>query len=189
MIFKIGLSRNSKPGPSTRPIVAKSKSGFRKRVWKGQSLVETAMMGIVLLMLLAAAIDFGRAFYTAVVVSNMAAEGAAYAALHPDMEFQNNNCSYRTVTNNISIQERARMVARERGLVIDRQDQQATTISITPQNCRQRCAGDAITVRVTYPLNDLFLPGILGMREIPISRSASQTIMRDPDRGHSCNGN
>jgi hypothetical protein len=188
MITKIAMNRKRERDPLKPPGATRLRPDHQRRAWKGQSLVETAMLGIVLLMLLAAAIDFGRAFYTAVVVSNMAAEGAAYAALYPDLEFQTNNCSYRTVTNNISIQERARMVARERGLVIDRQDQLATTISVTPSDCRRRCAGTAIRVQVTYPLNDLFLPGILGVREIPITRSASQTIMRNPDRGHSCDG-
>lgn len=164
-------------------------TGRQRRRRKGQSLVETAMLSIVLVMLLAAAIDFGRAFYTAVVVSNMAGEGASYAALNPSLEFRNGNCSNITISDNISIQERARLVGRERGLVIDREDQQAATISITPGNCRQRCMGTPITVQVTYRLNDLFFPGILGISEIPITRSASQVVMRDPDKGHSCQGN
>jgi|GEM_PF-1852514 len=166
-------------------------TGRQRRRRKGQSLVETAMLSIVLVMLLAAAIDFGRAFYTAVVVSNMAGEGASYAALNPSLDLlQGLNCSNVTVTSNISIQERVRMVARERGLVIDQEDQRlGTTITITPNSCRQRCAGTPITVQVTYRVNDLFFPGILGISEIPITRSASQIIMRDPDKGHACRGN
>ena len=35
--------------------------------------------GVMLGMLLAGAVDLGRAYYTAVVVTNMAGEGAAYA--------------------------------------------------------------------------------------------------------------
>jgi len=148
-----------------------------------------SVLGLVLLMLLAAAVDFGRAYYTAVVVSNMAAEGASYAALNPSLEYRTGTCTYLTVSDNISIQERARLVGRQRGLVLDAQDQQATTITVTPSDCRLRCEGTTVTVQVNYPLNDLFLPGILGIRDIPIRRSASQVIMRDPDRGHACQGN
>src|SRR6476660_9764989 len=54
--------------------------------WRGQALVEFALMGLILGMLLASAVDMGRAYYTAVVVTNMAGEGASYAALNPEKD-------------------------------------------------------------------------------------------------------
>jgi hypothetical protein len=149
-----------------------------------------ALMGLFPLLLLAAAIDFGRAYYTAVIVTSMAGEGAAYAALYPDQDLADQSCSLLAVPISKSIQERARRVAKDHGLVIKRADQDAATVQVTTlgygTSCRNRCAGRTITVRVTYTLNDLFLPSLVGWRSIPISRSATQLIERNPQRNGSC---
>src|SRR5207237_5227389 len=101
----------------------------RKRK-KGQAVVETALMGILLAMLLAAAIDFGRAFYTAVVVTNMAGEGAAVAAEWPDRDANSQTCSTQVIDPNATIQQRARRVAKDRGLVIEEEDQDRAVTSV-----------------------------------------------------------
>ncbi len=54
----------------------------RKRS-RGQSVVEFALVLPILLLLLAATIDFGRLFYTYVAVDNAAKEGALYGARQP----------------------------------------------------------------------------------------------------------
>jgi Flp pilus assembly protein TadG len=149
-------------------------------VRRGQALVELALMGLLLALLLAGVIDFGRAYYTSVIVENMAGEGAAYAALYPGREYRNNTCSIETVSDEISIQERVRRVARERGLVIESEDQASAVIAISPANCWQRCAGTQLTVTVTYRLNDLFLPKLLGISNISITKSATQTVLNSP---------
>jgi hypothetical protein len=141
-------------------------------------------MGLFLGLLLAAVVDLGRAYFTAVVVTNMAGEGAAYAALNPekDLGLVGTACSTNPVLPNKNIQDRARRVAAERGLIIREPDQ--ADISVTP-TCPSRCAGTPITVKVTYRLTDLFLPSILGIKSLTISKSASQLIMEDVD-GASC---
>src|SRR5215210_486516 len=95
-------------------------SGKCKR--RGQALVELSLVSVVLALLLAAAVDFGRIYYTASVVSSMAAEGAAYAASNPELDLDSPSCSIEPVTAAISLQERARRVARNRGLVISSTD-------------------------------------------------------------------
>ena len=59
--------------------------GGRKRRERGQSLVETAVVFPILLLLLAAIIDFGRAFDTYIVLTNAAREGARFGAVNPAM--------------------------------------------------------------------------------------------------------
>jgi hypothetical protein len=149
-----------------------------------------ALLGLFPLLLLAAAVDFGRAYYTAVIVTNMAGEGAAYAALYPDQDYSDQTCSILPVALNRSIQERARRVAKDHGMIIQLSDQDAASIQVTTvgygSNCRYRCTGRTITVRVTYTLNDLFLPALIGFPSIPISRTATQVIERDPEQGGSC---
>jgi Flp pilus assembly protein TadG len=160
---------------------------------RGQAVVEVALLSLFLALLLAGAIDFGRAFYTSVVVNNMAGEGAAFAALYPDQDQDTNNQSCSTlqpVATKASIQERARRVAKDHGLTIERQDQNLATITVSTDgygtSCQTRCAGRTITVRVTYRIDDLFLPSVLGIHQIAITKTASQVITRDPQTHGNC---
>lgn len=141
---------------------------------RGQAVIETALVGLVLALLLAGAIDFGRVFYTALVVENMAGEGASYAAKYPDKDLTSPGCSPGVVANQ-NIQDRARRVAADRGVII-RQPGLADVV-VTPSNCASRCRGVAIKVTVTYRINDLFLPGLIGMREVTITKSATQYVL------------
>jgi Flp pilus assembly protein TadG len=160
---------------------------------KGQALVEFALMGLFLGLLLAGAVDFGRAFYTSIIVTNMAGEGAAYASIYPDRDNDpanpaNQQCILtKTVPLNQSIQERARRVAKEHGLVVEKQDQNQARIEVFTEGyggtCAARCPGRTITVRITYTVDDLFLPNMLGLRQIPITKSASQVITGKPYYG------
>jgi len=50
---------------------------------RGQSLVEAAIVVPLLLLLLAGVVELGRAFYTYIVITNAAREGARYASLYP----------------------------------------------------------------------------------------------------------
>ncbi len=61
---------------------------------RGQSVVEFALVLPILLLLLAAAIDFGRLFYAYVAVENAAKEGALYGARSPLCDDSTNvNCA------------------------------------------------------------------------------------------------
>ena len=60
-------------------------SGRRKRRERGQSLVETAVVFPILLLLLAAVIDFGRAFDVYIVLTNAAREGARFGSANPEL--------------------------------------------------------------------------------------------------------
>ncbi|MDQ3927808.1 MAG: pilus assembly protein [Chloroflexota bacterium] len=168
----------------------KHQKGLRKRA-KGQAVVEMALLGLLLGMLLAAAVDFGRAYYTAVVVENMAGEGAAYAAQYPERELGDKTCSLYGFTDSQSIQQRVRDLAKDKGLVIDAEDRATADIQVTVGNniktCTKRCQGEAITVKIRYELDDLFLPGLLGIKSIPITQSATQLILRDVEKNRNCN--
>jgi len=49
----------------------------------GQSMVEVALTMPLLLLILMGILDLGRAYFTFVALSDAAAEGATYAAIHP----------------------------------------------------------------------------------------------------------
>jgi len=150
----------------------------RKR--KGQAMVELALASVLLALLLAAAVDFGRAYFTAVVVQNMAGEGAAFAGLQPDRDanyplpYDSGGCAQYAVTANQNIQDRARQVAIDRGLIIH-QPSQASVVN-SPSNCMTRCVTQNITVTVSYRIDDLFLPRFLGMSNITITKSSVQQM-------------
>lgn len=157
----------------------------RLRLWKrkrkGQALVEFALMGLMLAMLLAGAVDLGRAYYTSIIVDNMAGEGAAYAALYPDRDINYptaGTCSKFAVVANQNIQDRAKKVATDRGLIISSNRATIEVLNSSGQTsiCSTRCAGSLITVRVTYQITDLFLPKLVGMNSITIRKSASQRL-------------
>ena len=163
---------------------------FAKRISrKGQAVVETAVVGLFLALLLAAVVDFGRAYFTATVVENMAGEGAAYAAKYPGNDAASAACAASVLPDN-NIQDRARQVAIDRGMVIHRPSQADVRVEVLgeyldPTDCSLRCAGTPIKVTVTYYIDDLFLPGLLGMGSITIRKSATQMIL-DNGPGTDC---
>jgi Flp pilus assembly protein TadG len=160
-------------------------TGIRPRR-KAQAIVEMALMGTLLAVLLAGTVDLGRAYYTSVVVANMAGEGAAYAAIHPDFDANYpaaGSCSrYSIAADSVdTIQSRARRVAINRGLVIRNPSQSDITIlngAGRASTCSTRCSGSTVTVKVTYRITDLFLPGMLGINHITITKSSSQRLMK-----------
>jgi hypothetical protein len=59
---------------------------IERRKLKAQSLVEFALVLPLLLLLILAAMDIGRMFYTKMVITNAAREGANYLAYYPNSE-------------------------------------------------------------------------------------------------------
>ncbi|MCK9518276.1 MAG: pilus assembly protein [Dehalococcoidia bacterium] len=98
----------------------------------GQSLVEFAMVLPMFLLMLFALVDFGRGFYTWLVVTNAAREGARAAAVQLDQpavydKIYNSFCD--SYPSNCSL-EPGRM-------------------SITPNNIQGR-RGEEVTIRIAY---------------------------------------
>jgi Flp pilus assembly protein TadG len=129
------------------------------RTQKGQSLVEVALMMPLLVLMLAGILDLGRAYMTLVALNDAAAEGAAYAAIHP------------THTNEIV--ERAA-------------DSSNALVTLDPTLVRVDCAspptpGGAITVTVGYeyqvltPVVNAMVPdGVLVMRAVEVRSIVGQ---------------
>lgn len=98
-----------------------------RKTTRGQSLVELAVMMPVLVLILAGILDLGRAYMTLIALRDAAAEGAAYAALHP------------TDTNQIV----ARVADSSSGLVKVDPDMVAV-------ECPEAAPGQPITITVRY---------------------------------------
>lgn len=136
----------------------------QNRSERGQSLIELALTLTLLLILLAGAVDFGRAFFTYVALRDAAQEGANYGAINPtesdpgeQVELRVRDSSDHPVdlTNTASIQV-------------------VTTLLGAP------CLGNGIQVDVTYidfPITMPFLGAILGTQTLPIHATVTATIL------------
>lgn len=137
---------------------------------RGQSMVEFALSFIVMLLLLAAIADFGRAFYTYLALRDAAQEGAIYATLCP--------------TNLTAIQNRARHASR---VPID-----LTSADVTV-NCTLEVSGGPACGSVTaapgngvkvdvifnnFTLTTPLMGSILGGQTITLHATARDTILR-----------
>lgn len=56
---------------------------MRRKAERGQSMIEVAIAIPLLILIVAGILDLGRAYFTYIALSDAAAEGAAYAAIHP----------------------------------------------------------------------------------------------------------
>jgi len=147
----------------------------------GQSLVEMAISLIIMLTLLAGAIDFGIALYSYVTIRDAAQEGALYASIDP--------------TNTTEIETRITSSSSSPVNFEDDLDDETSgdftegiTVNYfnagTPIDASQACEGDgaAVQVEVRYlyhPITPLF-PSLLGIEEIPLTASVTNAILQPP---------
>jgi hypothetical protein len=126
----------------------------------GQSMVELALMFTILLLLLAGAVDFGRAFFTWLSLRDAAQEGAAYASIAPE--------------NLAEIEERAYANLDE--MNIPRAD-----LNVEVQFFGPLCLGSTVQVDVyypEYPLTMPFLGTVLGHQYIALHATVNDTLLR-----------
>lgn len=137
---------------------------------KGQSLLEMALMLPFLLVMIICAIEFGRLFYTKIVITNAAREGAYYLATHPsDLEETEG-----TAPNAVLA---AQQEASNSGV-------SEITVSITTNNCCN--PGEySVTVTVETRVNNLLVLGFMGdvfslsttsYDEFPLSSSVEMMV-------------
>jgi Flp pilus assembly protein TadG len=121
---------------------------------KGQSLVETALVLPVLLLILTGIIDFSLMFNSYLIVSNASREGARCAI---------------TGTTNEQITEAVKAVAQTL-------DSRKLTITITPDDKAARVAGTSVKVSIKYTYS-MITPVISAILPSPFSLAA-YTAMR-----------
>ncbi len=132
---------------------------------EGQSLVELAVSLVILLILLAGIVDFGRISFYYIAMRDAAQEGASYGIIYP------NHC--------FAIEDRVR------ASVIDNTNV-SVDITVNGQSClsaaaTDACEGHPISVTVTdpnFPITMPFLGGILGRQTIALETTIKDTILR-----------
>ncbi len=130
---------------------------------KGQSLVEFAFSIVVLLLLVAGAVDLGRALYTYMGLRDAAQEGALYGSTNPTQQ----NEIVSRVRNSSNLLQ---------GISADAAAN--TDVQVTVYGAA--CTNNAIKVRVSYdnfPITMPFLGTLIGSQSIPISAEVTDTIL------------
>lgn len=132
-----------------------------------QALVEMALLLPILLVLIISAIELGRLFYTKIVITNAAREGAYYFVTHAsddDNVTGNTVVAAETEANNSGVSD--------------------ITVAITPQNCCEFGAY-SIVITVETKVNNLLILGFLGNTlsitttdydEFPLSSSVEMMV-------------
>lgn len=130
---------------------------------KGQSLVEFAFSIVVLLLLLAGAVDLGRALYTYMGLRDAAQEGALYGSTNP------------TLTGEIESR-----VRHSSNLLQSISADAGANTSVQVTILGAACTNNAIKVRVGYanfPITMPFLGSLIGSQSIGISAEVTDTIL------------
>ena len=112
---------------------------------KGQSLVELAISLMIILFLLAGAVEFGIAFFQFVQLRDAAQEGALYGSMNPPADAGD------TTKINL-IKDRVKAASSS---PIDLVNDPAVSIDVVVTG--QYCEGGALKVTVSYP-HDVFMP-------------------------------
>lgn len=132
---------------------------------RGQSLVELSISILILLTLLAGAVEFGIAFFQFVQLRDAAQEGALFGSLNPTLL---------TGTSSDSVELRVR---RSSSSPINLED--TTAVTVTSVIIGSACEGNGIKVDVSYNHKIFmpFVPQILGTTTIPLNASVTDTIL------------
>jgi Flp pilus assembly protein TadG len=135
----------------------------------GQSLVELAISLVILLYLLAGAVEFGIAFFQFVQLRDAAQEGALYGSMNPA------DCTG----------IRARVIGSSNSPINLSGGDVAIATTINGNNCgtpaylNLDCEGNAITVTLTFNHQIFmpFLPQLIGRNYIPLNATVTDTIL------------
>jgi len=130
----------------------------RQEKENGQSLLEMALILPVLIIILAGVLDLGRLYYAYVSVTDAAAEGAAYAAMHPEQSSRD------------EVLKRAQEASK--GLV--QVDPNAVQV-----DCPTVASGAPITVTVSYSFTVAtpFINAIVPSGVLPLRAVAQEAIL------------
>ncbi len=122
---------------------------------QGQSLVEMALMMVILLTILSGVLDLGRGFFSFIAIQNAAGEGALYAAINPHCATSASgpNCAD---PNNIAY--RTQHESQQGGLV----DSSKMTINVTYPAAIVEGQPITVTVGYEFKLIGPFSPAVPG---------------------------
>jgi Flp pilus assembly protein TadG len=152
----------------------------KKKLERGQSLVELALSLTVILLLLSGAVTFGMAYFSFLAINDAAQEGATYGSLAPQDQTGITTHVQNASSNPIDLTQ---LVYRPMSDCTSRSGNYVC-VSYTngiSHDCQGTVSGstNAITVTVTYNYK-IFMPFIgpvIGSNTIPLSASSTNIIL------------
>lgn len=130
---------------------------------RGQTLVEFALVLLLLLLLLAGVVDLGRAFHSYIVITNASREGARYGSRFPPRSLT--DTARINPIKNTAIQEAAGS-----GITLD-----ANKIRVLTNPASGASSGDTIRVEIDYDFRPVMI-GLLGVNNITMRRATEMVI-------------
>ncbi|HMD81066.1 MAG TPA: TadE/TadG family type IV pilus assembly protein [Anaerolineales bacterium] len=126
----------------------------------GQSLVELAISILILVYLLAGAVEFGLAFFQYVQLRDAAQEGALYGSMNP--------------SDSANIELRTRNASTSPVNLLD-----TGIVTVTQTIIGSPCEGNGIQVTVSYNHQIFmpFIPEFIGSSTIPLNATVTDTIL------------
>lgn len=121
---------------------------------QGASLVEFALVALLLILLLAGVVDLGRAFHSYIVITNASREGARYGSHFPG--------------HAAGIVAAVQQEAAGNGMILT-----TDNIQVTVPNPAH--SGDTIRVEVSFDF-DTFMGGVLGLGTITMRQATEMVV-------------
>ena len=127
---------------------------------RGQSLVELAISIVILVYLLAGAVEFGLVFFQYVQLRDAAQEGALYGSMNP--------------SDSTNIDLRTRNASTSPVNLLD-----TSAVTVTQTIIGSACEGNGIQVTVHYDHQIFmpFIPQFIGSSTIPLNATVTDTIL------------
>jgi Flp pilus assembly protein TadG len=153
---------------------------------RGQGLVEFALVLPILLVIFAAAADFGRAFYAYVAIENAVKEGALYGARNPLCATASTTC---IDPNNVRwrVQNETQIINQDGTVLNPTIECQDGTTGVAHADLRDCVEGDRYVVRLSYQFNMLtpIIGAIMGNQITLGAQSTAAVLNRafDPTPG------
>lgn len=145
----------------------------RRKIERGQSLIEFAVGGVILLILLVGIVDLGHAFFTYIALRDAAQEGAVYGSICP-RDASAIEARVRSSSNTpVDLQNDPHIIV---------QCHYITSGGETACGGTVPAAGNGIRVRVIYnnfPITMPFLGTFIGTQSLTLRAEVVDTILRN----------
>lgn len=145
---------------------------------RGQSLVELAISIVILLYLLAGAVEFGMAFFQFVQLRDAAQEGALYGSMNPYIDSNGNgDFDIGEPVNQAGVELRARAASTSPVNLAD--TGQVIVTASSSDGSDLFCEGHGLKVEVKYDHQIFmpFIPELIGRPKIPLVATVTDTIL------------
>lgn len=135
---------------------------------RGQSLVEMAILMVILLIIMGGVLDLGRMYFTYLALQNAAGEGASYGAINPEWVDSGDNDDPNNITYRVQNESTGNLI-----------DWSQTTVVVETNTI---LGGQPITVTVSYEYEVITpMVQVITGDNVTLTARDTQLIFVDPE--------